>query len=254
MIISNEHRFIFVHCRKTAGSSISVSLARNLGDDDLQIGAISDTLAQGIPLTRRVLHEANVYCHGTLSLFRLAGPRIFGRAVTRFIDQSYRPLLGRKPPHSPASNVARAFPEEWKNFHKFCVVRNPWDKAVSDYYWRIKSCRNPPTFPAYLEALQEGNSLNGIVPVELHSNWELYTIDDKIAVDCIIRYENLSEGLATLMSDLKLAWDGWLPRSKGNHRKTVRGPDSYREMYNSETLKIISRLYEREIEAFQYTF
>jgi hypothetical protein len=45
MIISHKHRFIFVHCCKTAGSSVACSLSRYLGPNDLQFSAITD----GIP-------------------------------------------------------------------------------------------------------------------------------------------------------------------------------------------------------------
>lgn len=51
MILSHAHRFIFLHNRKTAGSSISVALARYLGPEDLQLSAIVETLREGIPLT-----------------------------------------------------------------------------------------------------------------------------------------------------------------------------------------------------------
>lgn len=112
MILSHAHRFIFLHNRKTAGSSISVALARCLGPDDLQLSAIVETLREGIPLSARVLREANQQMRGTLPLFRLLGTKQYGRAVTRAIDHAYRPKLGRKPPHSPAATIAYVFPEE----------------------------------------------------------------------------------------------------------------------------------------------
>lgn len=254
MIISNRHRFIFLHNRKTAGSSISVALARYLGPDDLQLSAIVETLREGIPLTARGLREANRQMKGTLPLFRLLGTRQYGRAVTRAIDHAYRGRLGRKPPHSPAATVARVFAGEWATHTRFCVVRNPWDKTVSDYFWRIKGLRNPPDFATYVRALAAGDDLDGIVPVAFHDNWPLYTIDGQIACHHVIRYENLTRDLGRTLEQIGIAWDGWLPRAKGGTRAAGKDRPHYSQMYDDETAAIVERLYAPEIAAFGYGF
>lgn len=253
MILSRKHRYIFLHCRKTAGSSLAVSLARDLGPEDLQISAIPETVAANIPLTQRVLKEANRHAHGLLPLFRLLGPGVHARLVTRSIDHADRPTLGRKPPHAPAAKVAAAFPDDWRDSTKFCVVRNPWDKTVSDYFWRIKGVSNPPTFRDYVLALDRGDSLNGIVPLEFHSNWEFYTIENRIVADHIIRYENLLPDLERTFRTIGLKWDGWLPRAKSGTRGT-NARASYRDAYDDQTRAIVSRLYALETEAFGYSF
>lgn len=48
MIISHKHKFIFIHCRKVAGSSISAFLSNKLGRFDLQIGAWGDSFDLGV--------------------------------------------------------------------------------------------------------------------------------------------------------------------------------------------------------------
>ena len=106
MIISKRHQLIVLHCRKAAGSSLCVSLARLLGPEDLQISALAETMALGIPLSQRVRRIAWRQSRGLLPLFRLLGPRVYRRALTRAVDHAYRPLLGRKPPHAPAACVA----------------------------------------------------------------------------------------------------------------------------------------------------
>lgn len=254
MIISHAHRYIFLHNRKTAGSSITVSLARGLGPEDLQISGIPETLAEGIALTPRVLREANRHAHGLLPLAGLVSKRGYARLVARSLDHAYRPILGRKPPHSPAATLARAFPEEWANYAKICVVRNPWDKTVSDYFWRIKRLNRAPSFPEYLRALEAGDSLGGIVPLEFHDNWPLYTIDDQIVADHVVRYETLIEGMQGALDAIGLGWDGWLPRAKAGTRKHSRGTGGYREMYDADTAATVGRLYAKEVETFGYRF
>ncbi|MES2846778.1 MAG: hypothetical protein V4747_17300 [Pseudomonadota bacterium] len=253
MIISHRHRFIFLHNRKTAGSSVAVSLSRYLGPDDLQISAIPETVGESIPLTTRVVTEANAMAFHLLPVARLMGRKIYGRVVARSIDHAYRPHLGRKPPHAPAAKVAATFPDAWENYTKFCVVRNPWDKTVSDYFWRIKGIADPPRFDTYVRALMAGDSLNGIVPLEFHDNWPLYTVDDRIAADHVIRYEDLMAGLKDVTQRIGLAWDGWLPRSKTGTRKAY-ARKGYHEMYSPEMASIIGTLYAKEAAAFGYTF
>ena len=41
MIISYRHKFIFMHSRKTAGSSVTALLSHHLGPQDIQLGLMS---------------------------------------------------------------------------------------------------------------------------------------------------------------------------------------------------------------------
>ena len=61
MILSRKHRFIFLHNRKKAGSSVTVSLSRYLGPWDTQIGlhheAMEDEIYPNLYSYGRVLHS-----------------------------------------------------------------------------------------------------------------------------------------------------------------------------------------------------
>ncbi len=253
MILSHRHRLIVLHCRKAAGSSICVSLARLLGPADLQLSAIVDTLGQGIPLTRRVRREAWRHNPAALALASGLGPRMRARALGRAIDHAYRPLLGRKPPHAPARMVAAAFPREWSSYRKLAVVRNPWDKTVSDYFWRIQRLRRPPSFSSYVQALAAGDDLGGVVPLAFHDNWPMFTIDNQVVADSIVRFEALPSDLASALQLLAVDWDGWLPRSKAGHRPAADRSD-YRSHYSPDLERLVGRLYRAEIEQFNYRF
>lgn len=256
MILSHRHQLILLHCRKAAGSSIAVSLARLLGPADLQISALLETVQHGIPLTARVRREAWRRTRGWVALASLAGRHGRGRAIARAIDHTYRPLLGRKPPHAPASRVAAAFPREWATYRKLAVVRNPWDRTVSDYYWRTQRLRRPPSFATYLEALAAGRDLGGVVPLAFHDNWPMYTIDGRVVADQLVRFEALADDLTHALRRLEIDWDGWLPRSKGGHRPR-RGSAaalSYRDHYTPALARLVARLYAPEIEQFGYRF
>jgi hypothetical protein len=253
MIISHKHRFIFIHCRKAAGASVISSLSRYLGSDDLQFSSIAEGTQYKTYPPRRVVIEAlqEISFSDVLSFLTLR--RSFWSLVAKGFKKKYTKALGGSTTHAPAAAVAKAFPEEWKNYFKFCVVRNPWDKTVSDYFWRTKRVENPPTFEQYIDALDRGDTLGGIVPVN-HCNWDMYAIDGHIAVDFVVRFEDMAKGLDEALSHTGLKWDGWMPSihmQKAGEKKVKR---NYRDYYTEQTAGIVAKLYENEIKAFDYTF
>ena len=258
MILSHRHRFIFLHCRKTAGSSISAMLARYLGPDDLQLSGMKEAFDAGIPYTRRMCREAAslpgrrtlVRLEDRLHLAGILGTERRAKRIRKRLHALYADRLGPYPYHARAAAVAEGFPDEWASFDKFCVVRNPWDKAVSDYYWRTRNTDTPPSFETFVKAMRDGETLNGIVPGE-PDNWPLYTIDDRIAVDHVIRFENLTEDLDAVLSNLGLAWDGWLPHGKKRATKGRRNR-SAAASYTPELTRIVGDLFEKEVQTFGY--
>jgi hypothetical protein len=253
MLLSHRHKFIFLHCRKSAGSSIVVSLARYLGPNDLQISGIVDAVEEGIRPPERVVREAFPSMNLWVRIAMRSGSRRFWSAVSRNLKKKYFPLLGDRAANAPAVLVRQAFPKEWEHYFKFCVVRNPWDKTLSDYFWRTRGLQNPPSFESYVLGLESGDSLNGIIPRN-HDNWPLFTINDHIVVDKVIRYENLKPDLDSAIKTVGIKWDGWLPRKKGGFRPKNRQNLHYRAAYQDRTAEIVARLYRKEIAAFGYSF
>lgn len=261
MIISHEHRYIFLHSRKTAGSSICVSLARSLGPNDLQLSGLSETFQEGIPFTTRVREEAEAWRMDRQSLpqkllrFLPLSNEKKARNVKKYLLEKYRHELGEsQPQHSYATSIQSNFPNEFKNYRKFCVVRNPWTKAVSDYFWRIKNIQSPPSFEEFIRAIEKGDSLNDIVRLRYHDNWPIYTIDDEIVADRVIRFEKLKAGVQETCTEFGIPFDGWLPNAKGGHRPKSGKKALPASFYTQELKDTVGRLYENEINAFGYTF
>ncbi|SMX48319.1 sulfotransferase family 2 domain-containing protein [Maliponia aquimaris] len=261
MIISYKYRYIFLHCRKTAGSSIAVSLARDLGPDDLQLSGLSETQAEGIRLTKRTHRDAAAQLRdvprlrNSLALRGLRGRKLKDHVTKKLVLERYRTAWNEpQPQHAYAKTLASALPEEWASFAKFCVVRNPWTKTVSDYFWRTKNLSTPLSFAEFVRAIERGDPMGDIVRPRYHDNWPLYTIDNQIVADHVIRFETLVPGLTDTCARLGIPFDGWLPRAKGSHRpKTGAKADPFR-FYTPELRDTVGRLYEREISTFGYTF
>ncbi len=253
MYISYKHKVIFIHCRKAAGSSISYHLSQVGGARDLQLSAITETLDEGKypPLRTFGAALSNGYAWLALTESLISGKGI-NHAVANAAKSSFKKRLGSKPQHASAEVVREVFSHEWENFKSFCVARNSYDMAVSDYFWRTRNSESPPSFDYYLQALREKDPLNGLVPIDNYYNWPRYTSNDQIIVNKVLRYENILTEISKLFEDEGIPMQGPLPKLKSKYRPESIAKSSLRDFYTSKTRLLVYQLYEEEIEYFQY--
>ncbi len=232
MIVSHQHRFVFIKTRKTAGTSIEIALAEHCGPADI-ITPIDEVDEQ---IRRELGHRGPQNFEVRQPASGLGGliSRLFGRNVVRHYN------------HAPASLIrARIGPQSYDSYRKFCVVRNPWDRAVSLYFWR----KNRPGS----EKLDEEMSFAEFVrdtPADVLSDTHIFTIDGAAAVDRFVRYENLAEDLTTALAELDLpAID--LPWAKSGTRETK---DHYSWIFDDESEARIRELCAWEIDNLGYEF
>jgi hypothetical protein len=149
--------------------------------------------------------------------------------------------------HMPAWEARLALGEHvWSTYLKVTVERNPWEKAMSMYYWRHPEPPRP-TLRRFLRR-QEKSSIRLGRPPAL-SNWPIYAIDDEVAVDVVIEYARLASQLEALVGRLGLPGPLTIERAK-----RLRIPDRrhHREAMGTRELAIVSRVCRREIERFAY--
>ena len=149
--------------------------------------------------------------------------------------------------------------EKIKNLFKFAVVRNPYDRFVSafnDFYQNRNTNRsNHPI------KIKDGTTFEDFCFSFVESEWsgdihfkaayEFVTVDGEIAVDKIIKFENLVQDFSEVCDILKI--DKHLFINQGcKHRQTNRKHNSFKEYYNKETKKIIYSFYQKDFELFNY--
>lgn len=228
MIVSHKHRFIFVKTRKTGGTSVELALAPLCGPDD-----ILTPLREYRDETSRV--EARNY--------RLPEQDWSLRARARR-------WLGKPTPnrgtgffqHMPAGDIRRLVGEDiWSSYFTFTIERNPWDRQVSLYHWHYRNTASLPPFRSFiLSPFRRKKS----------RNWSMYTRDDRLIVDHVIRYDNLRAGLDEVLQRVGLEEGVNLPKAKSGFRS---GRD-YRSYYDDETRQKVADWYQPEIRAFGFEF
>ena len=229
MIISHEHKFIFLKTTKTAGTSIEIALSEYCGPRDIitPISAEDEKTRTvlGFRGPQNYLIPFANYSFSDMIYFLVRGKRrkyhnhIAGRLVRRFIGE-----------------------ETWQSYFKFCFERNPWDRAVSQYYWR-RAEGAPHTFTEFIDS----RNLRSLKKKGVG----LYTIDGEVVVDRVCLYENMAEELAYISDRLQLPGKLALPKSKSSSRKDK---EHYRDMFNHTDREKVADLFAEEIKMLGYGF
>ncbi|MEP7240364.1 MAG: hypothetical protein ABI697_05715 [Devosia sp.] len=171
MIASFTNNFIFLKSAKTGSSSTEVVLAASCRDPDI---------VTPNEQTKRGMNDRNWL---GLSRFRS---------------------------HEHARSARRKLPGLWERAFKFTVERHPYEKVVSQAYYRL------PSFPDFELALA-----SVIRRGKFHSR-AVYEIDGEVAVDEVIDYANLAPRLAELGAQWGHAMPAAMPRINSAQRKDRR--------------------------------
>ena len=230
MIISHTHKFIFIKSEKTAGTSVEAVLSEHCKGSDIVV-PIND-----FPHNR---NEKGEFIHRSMNA-----------------DEEYR-RIGQ---HVDAQTIRRKVPAEvWNDYFKISITRNPWDRAVSDFFWKRRqdpALKPRKRFYHYLgvpfnePALIREHFTEFAKSDELGNNDRFYTIDDQLCVDFVIRYENLLEDIAEVCRRIGLP-PIELPNLKTGFRKKRYHYSAY---FNEESKAIVAEKHKNDIRLFGYEF
>lgn len=220
MIVSHQYRFIYIRCMKTASFSTELALSRVCGPDDVitPVGA-----ADFAPVEEAETLRSQMGGHGPQNYLNPNGRLRFR-------------------PHMSASEVRLLVGEKvWNSYYKWCVERNPWDKAISLYYFRH---RNPATRPPLRCFLESGF-------IQYAVNFYRYTIGGEVAVDRILRYEQLTTEFEQIAVQLDLPAEATrLPRTNA-HRPDRR---HYSSLYTPAERESVAEVFAEEIALHGYRY
>lgn len=149
----------------------------------------------------------------------------------------------------PAKQIKKNLGDEiWSSYFKFCVIRNPYDKVISEFYF-LRKQGALQVDERESEAARFERWLSSVGP---SVDRDKYVIDGELCVDAIVRYESLHAELEQLCVRFGIPWDpDLLPTFKKGIRPSRASVGS---LYTRKAREIVSKVYAFELKRFDYGF
>ena len=148
------------------------------------------------------------------------------------------------------------YDNKWKDYFKFTIVRNPWDRLVSCWLNKFNLKNSKPNFykkldldntkfvdfKEFISKIAEKNNIT------LDKHWTLYhNLIPVTNIDFIGKFENLQVDFNIICDKIGI------PRQKLPHKNKSKHKH-YTEYYDDETREIVAEKYAKDIEYFGYEF
>lgn len=145
--------------------------------------------------------------------------------------------------------------EVWRDYFKFVIVRNPWDRSYSDYLWAMRTSAINDSFKNYITAQgdfkrifsnpeQPGYKGNHLLPQS-----DFFAASGKYAVDYVGDFENLQQHMRNVAEKLNIN----RPFTQRINGSTSRHPH-YSSFYTTSRKRLVEEIYKEDIERFQYKY
>lgn len=157
--------------------------------------------------------------------------------------------------HLTAREVIRIIgAASWQRAYRFSIVRNPWDKVVSHYKYRVMTNQNamsdvPIPFADWVAATYGPDKrlpyYDNPVMFQPQVDW-LSDLEGKVDMNLIGRFEDLPAAYRQIAKRLGL-------RTTLPHLNRTE-PSDYRSFYDDRTAETVSDWFRKDIGAFGYRF
>ncbi len=211
-----------------------------------------------------IIHDCKaVFVHipktAGVSITHMIMSSIIGRDTSGEIGQMSRELKLRFELRGPQKHKQGKFfvrdgditQEQWNSYFKFALIRNPWDRAVSEFHWRHTLTKRRPSkdfaeFLNYCERRIKGIDQDIYSPHAQPQATFVTNNKGKLILDKLYRFEELPKAVESIGEKLMLP----LKLTKHNTSKHKH----YSEYYNEQTKLKVANLYKQDIEMFGYDF
>jgi chondroitin 4-sulfotransferase 11 len=165
--------------------------------------------------------------------------------------------------HDPLSRYMDYDKAKFERSYKFAVVRNPWDRMVSSFYYLkqggigffdtdfadkfLSGCEN---FDSFVHRINSDSAFKESVMSWVHfvPQVDFLMIDGSSGyMDQIIKLEELNEGYERLRTNLQREDTQLIKDNQSSRSK-------YQDYYTEETIQIVKALYSDDIALLDYVF
>jgi hypothetical protein len=216
MILCKSKKFIYIHCLKTAGTSIGYCLSRVCSKQDVIIG----------------YDNKGEFCEKS-------------------------PFYRKK--HLSMSELMDIKPGlDYKKYFKFGFCRNPFELAVSAFYffktWKLPAEQQPFASINYKrQEAMKGMDFNDFISSEWYQRiptiHSMLFKDGKPIVDFIGRFENIDADFNFIKNKICLNEDIQL-----SHKNKTSRPMDIRKIYSSTSKRIVEEKNAKDLEYFKYEY
>jgi hypothetical protein len=153
--------------------------------------------------------------------------------------------------HMPAQRIRQQVGEDiWNGYYKFCVVRSPFERAVSAFYFFQRRSDAPLLRPETTEVRLQFERF--VEAGGLPNDRGAYMIDGQICVDGVIRHERMIDDMARICARLDVPWDpSCMPRYKAGVRPIEATVTS---LFTERARRFIESQWSFELSTFGYRF
>jgi len=223
MLVSHKYEFIYTKTNKTAGTSVESFFERYCMPTDAW--------------------ELSYNRQETISEAGIVGFRGMGR-----------PEDCRYWNHMPASLIKEKLGDDtWERYFKFCVVRNPFDKTVSQFYFQRRLQHEKEQKADTIDLEKERQEFEEwLIGANIAHDRDKYTINGEFCLDDVIRYENLQQDVNRICDVLSIACG---PAGLTSFMGGIRPDHATTEsLYSDKSKQIVEEKYSFELEYFNYSF
>ena len=173
-------------------------------------------------------------------------PKTGGTSIAKALDITRNHKLGKE--------LKKEYNSYWNDYTTFSVVRNPWDRMVSLYFYYKKNneiinlhIKNdiPSTFSNFIHEFNEKRRRWYTTFYQHQANW-VYDDEENLLVDYVCRFENLNKDVGEIFNKIGIN------KTLSHERKSVH--EHYKTYYNEETIEIVRNLFEKDIILFDYEY